>query len=307
MIQPKQNGNFDFNIENGRIWQNEKAPWKEISQAILPNKAVTHSLLIPVTKDNFAELHSPLYYEADRDNVNFRQRYLESEDRTAYLVEIPKIIEKGIVRANAHFIEYNLIELTCSIRRGDMGDSDGFGVEPDTWIKGYLNYQGEFVSPFSLPDSPVNQNIKNWFVVEQNPVDAEGKVRTCPFETIECEYNMKGFFSAGIGKNFGLIDKKLNIVIPLEYKMIYAKTNQLVRVHLHNDLCGILDLDNHFIVPPVYEYLEPIEKGKFAGCFKAVINGRLGYIDRNNKAVSEFVLITKDNNPLWYRLKGSLE
>jgi hypothetical protein len=66
---------------------------------------------------------------------------LESGDRTAFLIEIPKIIKQGIVRANACFIEYDLIELTCSIRRGDTGDSDGFGVEPDTWIKAYLNYK----------------------------------------------------------------------------------------------------------------------------------------------------------------------
>jgi len=301
MDQNIQNSNPTFTFYQDRVWQNETALWKEVFQAILPYKAVTHSLLIPVTKNEFAELHSPLYYEADRDNSNFRRRYLESEDRTAYLVEIPKIIKQGIVRANACFIEYDLIELTCSIRRGDMGDSDGFGVEPDTWIKAYLNYHGEFVSPFSLPDSPVNQNIKNWFVVGQNPVDAEGKVRICPFDILEREYNMKGSFSAGNGKNFGLIDSELNIVIPLEYKMIYATSNYLVRVHLHNDFCGILDLENHFIIPPVYEYLEPIHNGEFAGCFKAAINGKLGFIDQNNKAVSEFVFITKDNNPLWYK------
>lgn len=242
----------------------------------------THNLLIPVTKTDFGPLDPKAYI----DPSDMRTRIRDSDDRSAYLIEIPKFIREGIIEVYAKAIEFGLIEISKIIQEGDHGDSDGFGIEPNTWIMAYLNLRGEFVSPFSLQKSKSNRNMKNHLVSGINPVDENGEINSCPFDVIEAAFRLPGYFSVALDDNWGLADKNLNLIIPPEYKMIHAELDRLVWVRLHNNLCGILDLKNHFVIPPIYDYLSYIENGDFMGNFKVEKNGITGIIDQNNQPVS---------------------
>ena len=249
----------------------------------------THQLLIPVTKTNFGPLDS----QADIEHSNMRARMLDSDGRCAYLIEIPKYIKKGIVEVYAKAIEFGLIEISKVIQEGDRGDSEGFGVEPDTWIVAYLNRKGEFVSPFSLCNSKSNQNIKNWLVAGINPLDENGTVKSCAFDKVENAFQLSGYFHVQVGERWGLADKNLQIIIPLEYKMLHSDQNGLVWVRLNNDFCGILNLGNRFKIPPEYEYLSCIDQGDLKGYYRATKNSRSGIIDRDNHIISGFEDILK--------------
>lgn len=48
------------------------------------------------------------------------------------------------------YLRGDYIELRDCIAYGDRGDSDGYGMEPDTWLIGWLNRKGEWVEPFYI-------------------------------------------------------------------------------------------------------------------------------------------------------------
>lgn len=249
----------------------------------------SHNLLIPVTNADFGPLDPQDYIEP----FNMRAKMLDSDDRCAYIIEIPKYIKKGVVEVYAKAIEFGLIEISKVIQEGDRGDSDGYGVEPDTWIVAYLNSKGEFVSPFSLCNSRSDQNIKNQLIACINPVDKKGIVKICPFDKVEKAFRLPGYFHVQVGERWGLADKYLQIIIPLEYKMLHSDGNGLVWVRLNNNLCGILNLENRFKIPPEYEYLSCIDQGYLKGYYHATKNGRSGIIDRDNHIISGFDDISK--------------
>lgn len=245
-------------------------------------KSETHELVIPVAESNFA----PIDYLDRTKIISFRSSILDSNDRFAYLMEIPKLVEKGNVEAHAKRIEFDLIELSCCIEEGDRGDEDGFGIEPDTWIVGYLNLSGEFIIPFSLSGSQVHQCIKNFLIAGINPIDSSGKLKTCPYDKVEDSFRSSKYFHVCKNGKWGISDTQLNLIIPTEYQMIFIDFNGLIWVRLENNLCGILNWENKFVIPPLYTYLSCIETGEFKGCYKATKGNLSGIVNLENEFIS---------------------
>ncbi|MGV8135988.1 MAG: hypothetical protein AB2L20_12295 [Mangrovibacterium sp.] len=73
--------------------------------------------------------------------------------------------------------------------------------------------------------------------------------------------------------------------INLEYKMINIDFNGLIWVRLENDLCGILNWENEFVIPPEYSYLSYIEDGDLKGCYQATKGDLSGIINLENKFI----------------------
>jgi len=110
---------------------------------------------------------------------------LAEDDYYVFSRERQRIFKNGFMYVYAKRIKFNLVEISACINDRGSGDEDGYGVEPDTFVKGYLNLDGEFISPVALEDSNTNTNIKNWLVMDINPVDSSGKIKIFPYEKVE--------------------------------------------------------------------------------------------------------------------------
>ena len=82
----------------------------------------------------------------------------------------------------AERIKFNLVQISACINDRGCGDEDGFGVEPDTFVEGYLSIDGEFVSPVALEESNTNTKIKNCLAMDVSPVDSLRTIKIFPYE-----------------------------------------------------------------------------------------------------------------------------
>jgi hypothetical protein len=255
---------------------------------LLPEIGKRSGLIIPATELSIEdESYSTFSERLEKETYPKYKRQAE-DDYFTFSSERRKIIKNGFIYVSAERIKYKLVELSACIKDGGRGDEDGFGVEPDTYVKGYLSLDGEILSPIALEESNTNTNIKNWLALDINPVDSSGKIKIFPYDEVEKEYRLPGYFEVKKGENVGLIDKELNLIIPITYKMIHGDENGLVWVRLHNDLCGIVDLKNNIKIPPIYNYLSYIDKGEYKGLYVTELNGMHGLINQENQIILPF-------------------
>ncbi len=255
---------------------------------LLPETGKRSGLIIPATEATIAtESYSELSKRLEKEsNPKYRSR--AQNDYFTFSGERSKMIKSGFLYVSAERIQFDLVKLTACIKDGGRGDEDGFGVEPDTYVNGYLSLDGEFISPVALEESKVNMHIKYWMLLETNPLDSDGKIKNFPFDQVEKIYKLPGFFEVKHDNNVGIIDKNLNIIITLEYKMLYSVNKKHIWVRLHSGLCGIVDLKNNIVIPPVYNFLSNIEGGKYKGLFVAELSGRHGLINLENEIILPF-------------------
>jgi len=246
------------------------------------------SIKLTVNASNFVE-HLLDEQVGDNDNPSFGMRKIELDDYFAYKEQVPEIIREGVLRVIIEEVNFQLMKAISCIKYGGRGDEDGYGVEPDTWIIAYLNLDKEFVSPFALEDSSKNRNISNLLVAGINPMNEDGTIRICPFDKVEKDFRLKGYFQILQGDNWGFANNNLEPIIPPTYKIIYGDRNGLVCFHQHNNLCGLLNLENKVLIPALYDYLNYIDAGMYLGFYKAKLNGKTGILSRNNDIVENFV------------------
>jgi hypothetical protein len=257
-------------------------------QTLFPAKGKRRQILVCVTHESFENLDYEAQ-EARLAKIDYEKYRNEAwSDSLSFSSMSSKYKERGFLVCGAERIGFGLIELTDCIHEGDRGDSDGYGVEPDTWIKAYANLKGEIVSPFALSDTELNINVENWLKLKINPVGEDGKIKICPYDKVHKAHDLEGYFIVEKDGSEGLIDRKMNLIIPLDYQMIHGDENGLVWVKMHNNLCGITDLNNHFIIPAMYDSLYYINKGEYDGFYEAVLNNTRGIIDCNNKIIKPF-------------------
>ena len=65
---------------------------------------------------------------------------------------LEKILERGQAYASLSWISENNIKVKECIAEGYNGDEDGYGVEPDTWMIGYLNKEGVLQGSFEISE-----------------------------------------------------------------------------------------------------------------------------------------------------------
>jgi len=245
------------------------------------------SIELKVTSANFADLFLDDQV-GDNDTRSFGKQKIDLDDYFAYKYAIPKIIKEGKIYATIKDEGFNLLSAIHCIKDGGRGDSDGYGVEPDTWIVAYLNMKKEFISPFALADSNINQNISNLLVAGINPVNEDGTIKICPFDKVEKDFRMPGYFRILQGNDWGFANSYLDVLIPPAYKIIYGDRNGKVCFRQHNNLCGLLNLQNEIVIPALYDYLSFIDDEEFLGCYRASLNGKTGVMNQNNEIIKEF-------------------
>lgn len=242
---------------------------------------------LKVTAANFSDL--PLDDQIGRnEKSSFGNQKIEWDDYFAYREAVPEIIKRGQIFASLSNLDFGLIKAIYCIRDGGRGDEDGFGVEPDTWIAAYLNADFKFVSPFALDDSRINRNIANFLEANIDPFNEDGSVKKCPFDKVERDCRMPQYFRILQGNDWGFANSRLEVLISPAYKYVMGDLNNLVRIRMHNDLCGLLNLQNEVVIPAIYDYLTFIDKDEFCCCYRASLNGKEGILNKNNEVVKEF-------------------
>ncbi|MDP4240847.1 MAG: hypothetical protein Q8904_15395, partial [Bacteroidota bacterium] len=97
----------------------------------LPKVGAECELIILVTESSFHEEDSTSYQVRSK-KMSAKHEFFAIDDYSTFILEWPKMVEKGFVVTSARRIEYGLIEITKCIQDRGIGDSDGFGVEADT-------------------------------------------------------------------------------------------------------------------------------------------------------------------------------
>ncbi|MDD2961115.1 MAG: hypothetical protein PHR45_03410 [Muribaculaceae bacterium] len=118
-------GFFNLCYEND-ITQQKLLPWAVVYKMLTLFHKLNFDILLPVDNDSF-------------DNQSF-SKYTKSKE---------ELIEKGYVKTfRANINKDGDVEIMFLVERGDNGDSDGYGVEPDTWGKGVISSDGKVKVPF---------------------------------------------------------------------------------------------------------------------------------------------------------------
>ena len=242
---------------------------------------------LQVTAVNFADL--PMDDQIGRnDKSSFGNRKIEWDDYFAYREAVPSLIKRGKILASLSNLDFGLMKAFYCIKDGGRGDSDGYGVEPDTWVVAYLNAEMKFVSPFALEDSHINRTIANFLEAKIDPFYQDGSVKNCPFDKVERDFRMPEYFRILRGNDWGFANSRLEMIIPPAYKYAMGDLNNLVHIRMHNDLWGLLNLQNEVVIPAIYDYLTFIDRDEFGGCYRASLNGKTGILNQNNEIIKEF-------------------
>ena len=249
---------------------------------LLPEIGNSCKLLVTVNESSFKiESHNEFQKRIDRIESTRSKNEAEAYNKI-FANECPKFIQEGFICVEAERIKFDLIELTKCIWNEGGSDSYVSIVKPAYYIRAYADLTGELISPFAFRVSSLNQNINNWLTLQMNPLDESGKIKLSPYDTIEESVFIKDCFVVEKDKRFGLIDKKMNVIIPILYKLFYIEYGGLIRVKTQNDLFGILNSENKFVIPPAYNYLSYIVDGKYKGYYHTELNGVKGFLDNNN-------------------------
>jgi len=116
LLSIRFNNRFDFH--NDTIFQQEKADWEEMYGLLSLFRKEDHLMFAPVTEGCFE-------YKPSRYSDQFEE-----------------FIKDGYIYANLKWISGNEIRVRKCLEQGYPGDEDGYGVEPDTWLVGTLNRNG---------------------------------------------------------------------------------------------------------------------------------------------------------------------
>ena len=120
-------GRFDF--WNGSISQPGEATWEEKYGLLSLFRGGSHLMYVCVNRSDLAD-------------PSLEHRYPKLE----------KILERGHAYASLSWISENKIKVKECIAEGYNGDEDGYGVEPDTWMIGYLNKEGVLQGSFEISE-----------------------------------------------------------------------------------------------------------------------------------------------------------
>ncbi len=102
----------------------EPVEWAALLNFLQSNAGKTFEVYIPVTEHSFGHLGR-------------------------FSGEIPSLVKNGYIYGCAVF-EDNIVTVRYCIEEADRGDEYGYGIEPDEWIVGKIDLEGNFIVPFHL-------------------------------------------------------------------------------------------------------------------------------------------------------------
>jgi len=93
----------------------------------------------------------------NNETTNIPTDYVSFSEKVMKFPDIQKAIAHGSIfcrinRIEDGFGQFVCYKLTTCIERGDSGDEDGFGVEPDTWASSFVGDDGKILCRFCLED-----------------------------------------------------------------------------------------------------------------------------------------------------------
>lgn len=116
-----------FDCRNGSIQQRGNAIWEEKYGLLSLFRGGSHLMSFPVSRSNF-------------DNPLIEH----------YYPEIGRILDDGTAYSYLEWLSEDRIKIRIWIEEGDRGDEDGYGVEPDTWMVGFINKEGILQGNFQI-------------------------------------------------------------------------------------------------------------------------------------------------------------
>ncbi len=150
--------------------------------------------------------------------------------------------------------------------------------------KGEILFEGRFKSAYSF-------NGKEYALVESNDgssvIDKKGTL-VFPFgKYLNPIILNDGFISVATeSENYGVIDNKDNLIIPIKYdKITQTKHNNFIAETLDGKMC-LYNSKGDLIIPEEYSYIDEISKDRFS--FKDK-NGKLGLIDTTGKILVDSI------------------
>lgn len=252
--------------------------------ALFPKIGMSSPLILPV-KESDIEYES---YQA------FREREVDPEHNSEFdemdyfnlLDKRTEIIDRGLIRVDAKRIKYDLIRVTTCIKKHESF-TEGYRIHSGTYILGYINLDGKFVSPLALYESDVHLNLWNWLNLNLNPLDKNGELKKFPFKTFTSVFIPNEYYKVFKDGYFGIVDKQFQVIIPLLYKEIIFDPHNLMIVTSDNIHWGLIDLSHTFKIPPEYNFLE-YDKRTYRGYYVAEKDGMVGIVSKDHKIIKPF-------------------
>ncbi len=198
-----------------------------------------------------------------------------SEGRSIISISYGKkgvIDEKGKLLTSRYYSDikpYKSGFAVASLRIQDTTrDSQGKVIKTETIIHyGLLNKEGKEALPVEYSNL-MGDYSNGWFVVLRNKqtkdlhIDTEGQ----PFElpdhigSLSTDVLNGKLFVASKQYKYGLVDRNLNVVLPLEYELIRPAGEGLMLVR-KDKKSGFMDMNLKWVVEPKYKRLTPFLHG----------------------------------------------
>lgn len=182
------------------------------------------------------------------------------------------IDEKGKLLTSRYYSDikpYKNGMAVASLRIQDTTrDAQGKVIKTETFIHyGLLNKEGKEVLPVEYGNL-VGDYSNGWFVVLRNKqtkdlyIDTKGQ----PFElpdnigSLSTDALDGKLFIASMKYKYGLVDRNLKIVLPIEYSQIRPAGEGLMIIRKDNKL-GLMDMNLKWVLEPTYTRLTPFTNG----------------------------------------------
>lgn len=83
-------------------------------------------------------------------NLPIRTEYFRPDIAPEFRPIMENLLKKGKIYAHLQWNADDSIDVRYCVQHGDCGDSEGFGVEPDTWLTGILGSDGTATRLFNI-------------------------------------------------------------------------------------------------------------------------------------------------------------
>ncbi len=252
--------------------------------ALFPRIGMSSPLILPVKESDIENESYKAFREREVDPEHNSE--FDEMDYFNFLDKRNEILDRGLIRVDAKRIKYDLIRVSTCIKKHESF-TEGYRKHSGTYILGYINLDGKFVSPLALYESDIHLNLWNWFKLNQNPLDENGQLKEFPFKTFKSVFIPIEYYKVFKDGCFGIVDKQFQVIIPVQYKEIIIDSHNLMIVTSDNIHWGLIDLSHTFKIPPEYTFLQ-YDKRSYRGYYIAEKDGMVGIVSKDHRIIKPF-------------------